>query len=297
MSDAYSTFEHAFTFSLLVGIGFFAPIFAIILLLLRQARNDRAKSREPFTDLPLRPPAESLRLRIEDLGNRIAETFFVMCLAGGICATLVIGNRATPLVWSVALAVTVVVYVWGALRLSRCTRLRRNYRLGFEGERRVGEELNRLMAQGFRVFHDLPFDGFNVDHVLVGPPGVFAIETKTRSKPRRFTDQPSHMVIFDGQTLSYPWGRDEHGLDQAKRNAQSVAKWLGEATGERTFVQPILTLPGWFVEQRGTSAVAVVNPKQLRTIFSDRPTVLSAAQIQRIAHQFELRCQMAEDKV
>jgi hypothetical protein len=25
--------------------------------------------------------------------------------------------------------------------------------------------------------------GFNVDHILIGPGGVFAIETKTRTKP------------------------------------------------------------------------------------------------------------------
>ncbi len=65
----------------------------------------------------------------------------------------------------------------------RITRERGDYRLGFDGERFVGEELNRLVAKRFEVYHDVPFDGFNIDHVLVGSPGVFSVETKTRRKP------------------------------------------------------------------------------------------------------------------
>jgi len=54
---------------------------------------------------------------------------------------------------------------------------------GFDGERYVGEALTPLVAQGFEIYHDVPFEGFNIDHVPVGPPGIFAVETKTRRKP------------------------------------------------------------------------------------------------------------------
>ena len=40
------------------------------------------------------------------------------------------------------------------------------------------------MRDGFAVFHDVPGDkAFNVDHVVIGPQGVFAVETKGRGKP------------------------------------------------------------------------------------------------------------------
>jgi hypothetical protein len=32
----------------------------------------------------------------------------------------------------------------------------------------MGEKLSRLIALGFEIYHDVPFDKFNVDHVLVG---------------------------------------------------------------------------------------------------------------------------------
>ena len=51
-----------------------------------------------------------------------------------------------------------------------------------QGERLVGETINWLMKDGFDVFHDYPIDpngkSGNIDHIVVGPNGVFAIETK-----------------------------------------------------------------------------------------------------------------------
>jgi hypothetical protein len=56
-------------------------------------------------------------------------------------------------------------------------------RQGIEGEKVVGQFLERLRENGYQVFHDLIGAGFNVDHVLIGPAGVFTVETKTWSKP------------------------------------------------------------------------------------------------------------------
>ena len=61
----------------------------------------------------------------------------------------------------------------------------RDYSLGLMGERAVGEELNLLMAEGCRVFHDYPGGpNWNIDHVVVAPSGVYGIETKMRRKSR-----------------------------------------------------------------------------------------------------------------
>ena len=116
----------------------------------------------------------------------------------------------------------------------------------------VGEELNQLMASGFRVFHDLPFDGFNIDHVLVGPPGVFAVETKTRRKPADIKGLERAQVFSDGERLRFPKDKyDSKAIPQARRNAETLAKWLTSATGQRVTVSAILTLPGWMVRRAG----------------------------------------------
>ena len=56
--------------------------------------------------------------------------------------------------------VIVAAVAWGKIRF--LLRERACYRLGFEGERYVAEELNQLMADGFRIFNDVPFDNYNL---------------------------------------------------------------------------------------------------------------------------------------
>jgi hypothetical protein len=51
-------------------------------------------------------------------------------------------------------------------------------RLGAEAERWTSSELRRKRRSGWRVVDSIPFEGFDVDHVLVGPGGVYAVETK-----------------------------------------------------------------------------------------------------------------------
>ena len=56
---------------------------------------------------------------------------------------------------------------------------------GARGEEHVGALLEQLTDQGWRVIHDASLGHGNVDHILIGPPGVFTIETKSHPGPIR----------------------------------------------------------------------------------------------------------------
>ncbi|MGH2635682.1 MAG: nuclease-related domain-containing protein [Actinomycetota bacterium] len=61
-------------------------------------------------------------------------------------------------------------------------------RSGIRGEVRVAGLLAELEPDGYRVLHDVDLGRGNADHVLIGPAGVFVIETKDwggRFYPRR----------------------------------------------------------------------------------------------------------------
>ncbi|HET8616285.1 MAG TPA: nuclease-related domain-containing protein, partial [Actinomycetales bacterium] len=52
---------------------------------------------------------------------------------------------------------------------------------GLDGERRTGEVLSALERQGWVVLHDLHWPGrpfANIDHIAIGPGGVFVIDSK-----------------------------------------------------------------------------------------------------------------------
>lgn len=52
---------------------------------------------------------------------------------------------------------------------------------GAAGEVRTAQFLEPLRSEGFRVLHDrrIPGSRANIDHIVIGPPGIFVVETKS----------------------------------------------------------------------------------------------------------------------
>lgn len=150
--------------------------------------------------------------------------------------------------------------------------------------------LNLLMREGCHVYHDLDGRYGNIDHLVVGPGGVFAVETKARRKPSTKNRRKDARVVYDGSRIRFPNYTDAGSLEQACRNAKWVSSWLTDSTGMPVRVQPVVALPGWFVEAKARSKVLVVNPKQNLTSIMARPGEygsLSKDEIQRITYQIE----------
>jgi len=187
-------------------------------------------------------------------------------------------------------------FAFMAYKIVRLVEKARNLKLGLEAEWAVGEELNLLMKEGFTVFHDIPGDkAFNVDHVVVGPNGVFAVETKGRAKLARKGDKNAYTVELRDERLHFPDWASTEPLDQAKRNAEWVRQWLSSAVGEPVCVKPVLVFPGWMVERKSRSDVAVISGKECVKYFPNTKfATLSPKLIQQVVHQLDARCRDVE---
>jgi hypothetical protein len=135
---------------------------------------------------------------------------------------------------------------------------------GIRGERYVGQVLEDLCRpRGYRVLHDLPSHtgDFNIDHVLVGPEGVFAVETKHYSRPT----QGQKAIVYDGNSVVVPGlALERDPLAQTLAAADYVRQVLRRTTGRDVFVRPVLIFAGWYVEQRAKRPkVWVVNENHL----------------------------------
>jgi len=260
--------------NLFIAVGFAGVALFLLLALLHVRQWSAGRGNKlPLTKRYLRPPGESLRLRIEALDCKILDsTLWLLAtaalLAIGVYALL---TDSWPVgAFIIALALAAMVYL--ALRLEEQAKVRRDCYLGFLGERAVGEELNQLMSDGWSVFHDVEFDDnpgatpFNVDHVVVGPGGLFAIETKTRRKRK---ESGGHEVTFDGHALQYPWGSDDFGVKQAQERAHHLGRWLSKKLQMDITATPVLILAGWYVHRTGKSNLAVINDSEIPTLFRD----------------------------
>ncbi len=56
---------------------------------------------------------------------------------------------------------------------------------GAKGEEQVGSLLDGLEGKGWHAIHDASLGNGNVDHILIGPAGVFTVETKSNPGPVR----------------------------------------------------------------------------------------------------------------
>jgi hypothetical protein len=217
--------------------------------------------------------------------------FMVLFLAGPICmmAILLPRVRWANLVmgWTDYFVVIVAVgsTIWALRDIVRCRRERRHWSNGMRGEMATAQSLDRLRSQGCEVFHDVPGDRGNIDHVVVTPNAVFAVETKWRSK--RGQGAASAEVWFDGKTLQFPGFRDTAAIEQASACAAELGRFLTGRTGEPVRVVPVVALPGWFVQNRpdaSTSDTMAINPK-MRGMLLKRPgPPMQQAQRNRIAN-------------
>lgn len=246
---------------------------AWLVALRRAATRDRIS---PLTAKLLRPAGESTRLHIQELGEQFDENLMILFFGSFLLGFSILIGSMDFTMGVITGAVTLGLGLWQAVKLPRLSRTISDYRLGFAGERAVGEELNQLLADGWRVFHDVPFDEnpggkpFNVDHVVLGPGGIYVVETKTRRKlARTRKDAPPNEVTFDGRHLHYPWGPEPYGIEQARAHADFLKKWL-ERSLKRSFeVRAILALPGWRVHRRAKSDVHVVSGREIASVFRD----------------------------
>ena len=253
----------------------------------------------PVADKLLRSPGDSLRRELEKMDEQVND-ILVWTFFGPAFATMffVVTTPSAKLGSGVTVSgifMTAVITIGFALlawRLIYLINRRRAYRLGFSGERAVGEELNQLMLGGCHVFHDVPMEPYgNIDHVIVSRYGIFAVETKTVSKPRMRDRKVGYRVIFDGRFLIFPHRSDDSAVRQAEHQSKRLANFLSQAIGERVLVKGILALPGWMVERKARSNVNVLNPKEIEKIVLDKSSPTLAEQLRtRVVYQLDQRC-------
>jgi|ERR1035437_511917 membrane protein implicated in regulation of membrane protease activity len=291
----------------IVWLSLYFLLFVAAMLGIALWRVKRRRERPPVEFKLLRGPGESLRQRMnkfdEDFIFLIGAAAMVPVAAGILVLSVLIWlTPHMPLRIGLAIVAAVVApLIYFAGRWAYKSFLRtRDDRLGYLGERAVGEALFSLIGDGYRIFHDVPAEAnkskFNVDHVAVGPNGLFAIETKCRRKGRARPGYEDYKVAYNGRQLDWPWGEDSFGL----KNAEDRARWLSEMLNRLTRLglaaQPVLVLPGWFIVPKGVGRVIVANDNTVcDAILRCRQDVFTDVQVDRIARLLDPLCRDVED--
>ncbi len=261
----------------------------------------RDKRRSPLNFKIFHLPGEQLRQRIAEEEENLTEAVLMVAISGPAFLLAWLLARLHKLDWSkIELGagdltlglVGLLVLGYGIAKIIKHVRIKRRYRQGLEGELAVAQCLTALIGEGCIVFHDIPAENFNLDHVVIGPQAVFAIETKSRLKPEK-TGRDSARVHYDGARLQFPEHIEVRPLEQARNQARWLEQHLAGAAGEKVKVVPVLALPGWYVEtprEPVGAEVVVNNCKNPRFVMSDNfgPPMAEHLRL-RIAHALAQR--------
>lgn len=256
---------------------------------------DRQPRRDPLTTDLRRLPADSLMTRLDLMRDKGLDLILTATMVGGMSVVLIVLRRLpADIDWRLidTLVLLGSLAVSGVLgqRLVRLLPELARMRAGIRAEQAVAQELAEMLAGRNRIIHDVQAKQFNIDHVVITPGGIFAVETKSRLKPATGQGSESVKVLYDGKGLKFPGWMETEPVEQARRQADWLARHLQAATGERLPVVAVLALPGWYVENTARitdDMVRVINPKNASWLFVKRPPVLDDAALQRAIHAVE----------
>jgi hypothetical protein len=150
----------------------------------------------------------------------------------------------------------------------------RPWRKGVAGERVTGFWLDHL-PEGWFVFHDVPVGarGTNIDHLVIGPNGVFTVNTKNltgaiRVNPRTITN--------DGHRTGF--------LPKAAAEARRAAELLSAAVGRPVEVRAVLAILAdeWEIVKEPTD-VFVRGPRGAKNLMLSQPETLTRREATELA--------------
>ena len=149
---------------------------------------------------------------------------------------------------------------------------------GADGEETTAAVLAGLPTGQWTVLHDLRWPGrrfANVDHVVIGPPGVFVIDSKNWS---------GQITVRDNVLRQNGYKR-EPAVAGAAEAALAVAQLTDVVSADR--VRPVLCFVGDELLTGWARDVMVCSTRNLLHLLNSRPRTLTSAQVQFAALQLD----------
>ena len=197
---------------------------------------------------------------------------FLGVFAAGASVTLIVCH---PLFGSTAFVCALLWIIWSLMAGLR--RVESFYK-GARGEEKVSGILESL-PDSYHVFNDFTVGRNHIDHVVAGPGGVFAIETKFWNG--KVTVEDGH-VLLDGQLP------DRSPLNQAIREATLVRNALVSA-GWNGLVTPVVAFASdsFDAHRANLKGTIIINSNELRSSFDTDRVVIPPAELDRLVSLME----------
>ncbi len=254
-----------------VGVSF-GTLWLFVLRRQRQSRNRGL----------LREPARALRCRLEVVNHRMVGAAVALMFSLFLWTALYPSAlAASEGVWGIVIfaAAGVVALGWFAQELATLWPERVALLRAIDAQTLTGQSLNMLMRQKYWVFHDVHIGGHRINHLVIGPRGVFCVDSMWRTVRGRLSwrgrqPPPTAQAVFDGEQLRFPGWDESHSFEDVQIQAEWLGEWLADRAGEHPGSVPAhaaVALPGWQVTSTHWKKLIVFNPSTPNMLIQGAP--------------------------
>ncbi len=188
------------------------------------------------------------------------------------------------------LAVLVAAAAFAAWRLLRTVLAWREVRYMRDASIAVGHQLQRLAASHGRTYHDVPTAFGMVDHVLIGPGGIYAVNVIARRH------RGSGMAHLKAGVLEFSGVKTAPDIATRVTATRRLEKELSKQAGRPVRVRSVIATPGWTIDRQEDPDHLLVNERTLPMIrgWKDPADHLMDDEVQRLQSYLTERCKRSE---
>ncbi|WP_344926307.1 nuclease-related domain-containing protein [Streptosporangium carneum] len=236
--------------------------------------EDRPTSR-PATPASEYAPVEraSLRALLDDPRYGHLRRRVLVAVAAGVVGGILFSS------WRLGLTCAVLGAIVDTVLRARTYSTVPAWRRASVAERQTEAQLKRLERGGYRSLHAraIPESEAQIDHLVVGPTGVYAVDSEKWDKRLPVRVQ-SHRKLFHGPFNQKP------RLDEARWEASRASELIGEALGREVTIIPSLAIYGPAIPWKVLTVreVDVFDGSRVRKWITKRERSLTDAEIEEI---------------
>jgi len=150
----------------------------------------------------------------------------------------------------------------------------------------VGHQLRQISNGITQVFHDADTSAGVVDHILVGPSGLYAINVVARRAPS------GGNVRLIGNALQFSNTDSDESIVGIAAKSRRLEKEFSELLGHKIRVRSVIAAPGWDIVEQTNEDHLLVNERNIGMLrgWKDNTDHMMNEDVETLRKEMPLRC-------
>lgn len=209
--------------------------------------------------------------------RKVFVTLAVIC--GAVLLASFVASQAWPSAgWTFGVFGGAALAFWLIARLSPPGWIE-NWQFGAWGEQETAKVLSKLEGEGWLILHDLSAGRGNVDHIAVGPGGVYLLDSKRLGGSVSVSPAGVTVQRIDDPELTYQHTGTGHLVSLARQTHDRVLS----QTRIRTWVTPVMVIWAEFPQRVVEGRCVYVHGDELADWLRSRPQTIAPSRLRQTA--------------